>query len=322
MADGDIKALEERIKALEDKRGNQQIAILEQQIKALKAELALRSESAEKAFNTRIDSTEKVFNTKNDSADRRITTHVIFFKIIMGFLAVAIPGITYLVTDSVIERWAKNRVAEIAKIHVVDITKIEVQNAIKDINLNAMADVMLKFAIESEIHGDSKSSTGIPSKFEEWYQKGESALKNGDYSNAITFFTKVLNMTSDSTYSAYSHHGIGIAYLYLNRYDEAFNEFNDAIDFKEDYAHAHQNRGIIFFIYKKYNEAIEDFNLAAKFFINENDYGKASQGIISMKTVLALLKNVDITNDKMMSIKAKAEQFVGEREKQLEDAKK
>lgn len=73
MADGDTKALQG-------------------QIDSLKAELALRSESA----------------------NNRITENVKFFKIIftvlggiLGFAAIAIPVITYLVTSSVITQWAK-----------------------------------------------------------------------------------------------------------------------------------------------------------------------------------------------------------------------
>ncbi|ODS31841.1 MAG: TPR repeat protein [Candidatus Scalindua rubra] len=149
-----------------------------------------------------------------------------------------------------------------------------------------------------------------------WYQKGELELKNIDYNSAITFFRNALNKTEDSTLSAYSHHGIGIAYYRLGSYDNAFNSYEDAIAYKEDYAHAHHNRGVIYKLKELYDNAIEDFNVAAKLFINERNYKKAHVSIERLKQVTGLL------NDKDVSIKDKAERFIREREEQLKEAKK
>lgn len=318
MVEDDIKALEKRIKALEAKIDKQGTALLQGQIDSLKAELALRLESTEKVINTKIDSTEKICNEKNKSTNVRITSNVKYFGITFGIVAflitIAIPGITYWVSSTKITDWAKNNLREIAK--------EEVQRSISGINFNDMAKEMLGMAIESERHGDSKSSTDIPSKYDEWYQKGESALKNGNYSNAITFFTNTLKMTSDSTITAYSHQGIGIASSVLGRYAEALNSFSKAIDYKPDYGLAYNNRGYIYTRLGQNDEAFEDYNFAIKLFINERDYKNAEMVIRNMKNRLAALEQAIIADNMTIPIKDKARRFISERGKELEKAKK
>ena len=63
-------------------------------------------------------------------------------------------------------------------------------------------------------------------------------------------------------YSAIDRNYHGVALFNEEKYDEAFTEFNKAIEMAPDYAEAYFNRGKIYKDKYQYNEAISDFSKA------------------------------------------------------------
>ena len=135
MADGDMKALEE-------------------QIKALKSELALRSESAE-----------KLFNSKNESMDKRLSSHIKLFNIVYIALAGVITMITVILTI-----FSASYIKKTAKFYADKNTSEAIQPIIDKYkkDLDGRIDNM-----ENKI------------EFNYWYKIGEKEFESKDYANAV-----------------------------------------------------------------------------------------------------------------------------------------
>jgi tetratricopeptide (TPR) repeat protein len=89
--------------------------------------------------------------------------------------------------------------------------------------------------------------------------------------------------------NAEAHNNLGLCYIKLDKYQEAFESFKQAIKMKPDYAEAHNNLGLCYFKLDKYQEAMESCKQAIKLkpdyvdahfylgivYIKQNDRGAA-----------------------------------------------
>jgi tetratricopeptide (TPR) repeat protein len=79
------------------------------------------------------------------------------------------------------------------------------------------------------------------------------------WENSVTLFNHALQTTKNN-YLA--HDCRGSAYSKLGRYQQAIEDYNQAILMKPDYAHAYYNRGTVYGKLGRYKQAIEDYNQA------------------------------------------------------------
>ncbi len=241
----------------------------------------------------RSESTKELFNSKNESTNSRITTNVKFFGIIIGLLAVAIPGITFLVVKSTIKEWTKYHMAEIAK--------GEVQNVIKEMPVEAMLKKEIELAVGTSKEVSLKDLAKKEEKFQTWYDKGEEAYNKGKYEDAISHFKVALdNVQNNKAGKAYTLNYIGAAYSKLGRYGKALAAFDKAIDLKiSKHFRPYFNKGAIYNRLGNHKEAIENLKEAIivnpKFissytalsvvYTNIGDYEKASEVLQSLKDI-------------------------------------
>ena len=91
-----------------------------------------------------------------------------------------------------------------------------------------------------------------------YYFVGTTYLQLKKYDEAINNFKQALKYNS---LFAETYNNLGIALAEKKKYSLALSYYNKAIKLKADYIDAYLNRGISFNKLKKYNEAINDFNL-------------------------------------------------------------
>jgi tetratricopeptide (TPR) repeat protein len=87
------------------------------------------------------------------------------------------------------------------------------------------------------------------------YENGETALKEGRYENAIEEFKKAV--VQGDRDSGQAQHALGLAYLKLDRREEAISSFKEAIRLQPSFAEAHYHLG------QAYYESGEFFPAAA-----------------------------------------------------------
>jgi tetratricopeptide (TPR) repeat protein len=93
---------------------------------------------------------------------------------------------------------------------------------------------------------------------EAWYNLGYAQFKAGLHQDAVISYSKTLEMDPDY-YPAYINRGL--EYVQLERYDEALDDYNRALEFG-DIPFAYSGRGDAYFGLKMYDRAIADFEKA------------------------------------------------------------
>ena len=100
-------------------------------------------------------------------------------------------------------------------------------------------------------------------------QKNKEALKlyyAKDYNGAIKLYDEVLKFGEYD--GAYNNRGN--AYLNLNQYERAIQDYNKAIQLNPNYFEAYNNRGWAYYCLKKYQQALKDFDKALELNPNNN----------------------------------------------------
>ena len=103
---------------------------------------------------------------------------------------------------------------------------------------------------------------------EEYISRGTEALQRGQYSEAIEYFTKVIELKPGHAEAYYDR---GNAYGGQGEYDRAIQDLTKAIELKED-AEAYALRGGIYNIQGEYDRAIQDLTKAIQL---KEDYAEA-----------------------------------------------
>lgn len=94
---------------------------------------------------------------------------------------------------------------------------------------------------------------------EDYYNKGDESLQKNDYSGAINYFNKAIELNPDYASAYFAR---GSCYNLLQKNDEAIKDLSKAIKLESDFFSAYYMRGCAYSDMKKYDEAIKDFNKA------------------------------------------------------------
>ncbi|MBR6711856.1 MAG: tetratricopeptide repeat protein [Selenomonadaceae bacterium] len=89
---------------------------------------------------------------------------------------------------------------------------------------------------------------------------------SGDFNNAITFYTKAIELNSNNNYAYYLR---AVAYKALKKYKQAIEDYNKSIVLNPYNGNAYSGLGDCYRSLKNYDKAIENYNKALK--INPKD---------------------------------------------------
>ena len=289
----DLRVMEERVKALEEKVQFQQ------------RELELRGSIARASIRIEAEVENKLLSQKIDF----YLLAVLGISAIIGFVA-------RLFGRQAIVKWVEKRTAdqvtEYVKAQLQDQGKKAIDDLLKTLQEQAQTDLNTFLKIfeteleklttarrESEtltneirelIKGSSLDTPPTPEErqklsdaakaldetkstaeytADEWHLKGHTAYQNGDYESARDAMNKVIEFKPDDA-NAYNNRGL--TYGEQQRYDEALNDYNKAIELKLDFAIAYNNRGNTYNSLKRYDEALNDYNKAIEL---KPDYARA-----------------------------------------------
>ena len=90
------------------------------------------------------------------------------------------------------------------------------------------------------------------------FSKADFAYQNDKFEEAITFFDKIIQQKCSNLSKAYNNRGT--VYNYLEKYDKALNDFEEALKINPKDATALANKAATFSYQKKYTEAVELLN--------------------------------------------------------------
>lgn len=93
-----------------------------------------------------------------------------------------------------------------------------------------------------------------------YFDDGMIFFESGEYEQAIEMFTRALRLSLGDL--AETHLYRGICYAYLEAYNRAMNDFNDALRQNPYIADAYNERGNLYRFDDDYQLAIEDYNAA------------------------------------------------------------
>ena len=93
----------------------------------------------------------------------------------------------------------------------------------------------------------------------DWYRKGISFIREGNYDEAITANTKAIQLNPKY---ALAYVNRSFAYLNLRNYQKTLEDSNKAIELNPKYSRAYVNRGAAYRNLGNYRQAIEDSNKA------------------------------------------------------------
>lgn len=94
---------------------------------------------------------------------------------------------------------------------------------------------------------------------EEWTAKAETAVADGDYKEAIIFYTKAIELKPDLA-NAYFRRGF--AYTIQKDYQNAIADYTTVIESRPDFIWAYISRGSAYNKLNKFTEGLSDFNKA------------------------------------------------------------
>lgn len=101
-----------------------------------------------------------------------------------------------------------------------------------------------------------------PDKTKTAYEKGETALREGRYEDAVEEFKKAINQGNGD--SGVAQHSLGLAYLKLDRLEEAIASLKEAIRLRPNFAEAHYDLGRVYHESGEFNTAAVAFEEAIR----------------------------------------------------------
>ncbi|MEO1289322.1 MAG: tetratricopeptide repeat protein [Chloroflexota bacterium] len=93
-----------------------------------------------------------------------------------------------------------------------------------------------------------------------YFDEGMVFFEQGQYEQAIDLFTKAVRLSLGDL--AETHLYRGISYAYLEAYDKAMTDFNNALRKNPYIADAYNERGNLYRLSEEYELAIDDYNAA------------------------------------------------------------
>lgn len=117
-----------------------------------------------------------------------------------------------------------------------------------------------------------------------WFARGEKALRNNNFTEAINSFSKVIEHNNKNKHAFYNR---GLCYLYTFELEKAIFDFTEVINLDPKNADAYNNRGLSFIYIGLPDSALKDLNQAIKL---DNTFIEA---YINRATALIELKKYD-----------------------------
>ena len=90
---------------------------------------------------------------------------------------------------------------------------------------------------------------------EEYWNSGNTCYKQGNLSQAISDFTKVIEINPNY---AEAYNNRGLAYYIQGNLPQAILDFTKAIEINPNFAGAYNNRGVAYYATKEYDKAWKD----------------------------------------------------------------
>ncbi len=91
------------------------------------------------------------------------------------------------------------------------------------------------------------------------HRLADEALSKGDYEKAAEYYTEELKKTQADVHL---RNNLGITYMRLARYDDAFRELQKAIAIDPNYAKAHYNLGLVYYHKGLLDKEVEEYKKA------------------------------------------------------------
>lgn len=159
-----------------------------------------------------------------------------------------------------------------------------------------------------------------------WNAKGDKALQNGKYEDAVTFFDKAIKIDKSNKHSYYNR---GLAKLYLQKFEESAADFSVVIEMDPKYSDAWNNRGLAYNYGGLYDSALADFNKALelddKFLEAYINRGTSLLGLGKIEEALKDLNKaieMDSTNPAVFNERGRANYYLKNTEEAIADFSK
>jgi tetratricopeptide (TPR) repeat protein len=105
-------------------------------------------------------------------------------------------------------------------------------------------------------------NTNLTAPLEDYYQQGMGQLQMGAYEEAVITFSKAVRLALGDLAEIYLQRGI--AYSYLNDWDNALKDFNQALQINPYFADAYNERGTVWRFMGEYAYALTDYGAALR----------------------------------------------------------
>ncbi len=94
-----------------------------------------------------------------------------------------------------------------------------------------------------------------------YYNRGNDHLNKGEYEEAISDYTKALEI---EPLSADVYANRGLAYSQIGQNDKAISDFNEALEINPQYALAYNSRAVVYYTIREYDKAWKDVHKAQR----------------------------------------------------------
>jgi tetratricopeptide (TPR) repeat protein len=129
------------------------------------------------------------------------------------------------------------------------------------------------------------------SQVEVWMAKGDKAIYQKNFKEAIVDFSRALDHDPNNTKAIYNR---GLAYLYSEQYNEALADFSRFIELKPEDADGYNNRGLTYGYIGNVDAAIADFDKSLQLDPNYAEgYLNRGSAYVSNRNYPAALKDFD-----------------------------
>lgn len=135
-------------------------------------------------------------------------------------------------------------------------------------NLNAFGIILEANAVKAEFRKCMEQKHGYTfhdARCTKVHNRGVTYFEKGNFPQAISEFTKAIEMNPNYTRAYYNR---GLAYIKQNNYTQAISDYTKVIDFDPNHAEAYNGRGVAYILIGAFTQGISDCTKAIE--INPN----------------------------------------------------
>jgi putative GTP pyrophosphokinase len=115
---------------------------------------------------------------------------------------------------------------------------------------------------ESPISQDSRQSLNTGSTVDDMILNALYAHNRNRFDEAVTFYSRILEMKIDDTIRSLIHKHRGMAYFAQSMYQDAVDDFSNSLEWDKKSYKAAYYRGVVWAVMRRYAQAVEDFSLS------------------------------------------------------------